>query len=82
MKRRIDEIGPRFRRRDAQPAAEQMPRQTSRNQSFAASGSGGGEDQPALVTTAYLSPCCPSAPTQSSAARNRTTSPITTIAGA
>ena len=81
MKGRIDEIGPRFRCRDAQPAPEQMSRQTGGNQSFTASGSGGGEDQPAPGHDGSPRSCRADAPTQSSAARKPTTRPMTTIAG-
>jgi hypothetical protein len=74
MKGRINEIGTRLCRGDPQPPLEQIACQPGGHQGFAMAGGRGGQDQTARAHGGL--------PTQSSAARSRTTSPITIIAGA
>src|SRR5204862_2753487 len=74
MKRRIDVVGSRFRGGHPDPAPTQMPQQPSGDQRFAAARGRRGEDQAAPHRHA-------TSPIQSSAARNRTTSPTAMIVG-
>src|ERR1700751_2060339 len=81
MEGRADEIGPRFRYRNLQSAPANMASQTGGNQGFAASGSGGREDQPASGHDGLPGARPPGPPTQSRVAPRPTTLPMTTIAG-